>query len=104
LQGNETMKIAINQNALQTAIDPIIKSVLGLAAAASLVGVGYFGTQAFGRTPMYVVGGAMSTLGLVAQLAQSKAPKSNPQPQLVEVEEEEEAQQPTTKKKGKQSS
>jgi len=98
------MKIAINQNSLQTALDPIIKSVLGLAAAASLVGVGYYGTQAFGRTPMYVVGGAMSTLGLAAQLAQSKAQKSNPQPQLVEGEEEEEVVQPPTKKRGKQAS
>ena len=94
------MRLSINQNAL----DPLIKSVLGLAAATPMIGICYYGTQAFGRTPMYVVGGAISTLGLVAQLAQSKAPKSNPQSQLVEGEEEEEVVQPTTKKRGKQSS
>ena len=97
------MKLAINQNAIQTALDPIIKSVLGLAAAATLVGIGYFGTQAFGSTPMLVTGGAISTLGFVAQLAQSQEPKSNPQSQLIESEEEEESVQPAPKKRGKQS-
>ena len=98
------MKLVINQNALQTAIAPILKPILGLAAAASLVGIGYYGTQTFGRTPMLVTGGAISTLGLVAQLAQSLAPKSKTQPLTVEASSESESVQPTTKKRGKQAS
>jgi hypothetical protein len=84
------MKLAINQNTLQTALDSIIKSVLGLAAATTLLGIGYYGTQVFGSKTMLVTGGAISTLGLFAQLAQPKVPKQNPFPQRVEVGEEDE--------------
>jgi len=102
------MNLTINKSTLIASVQPIVKPILGLAAAASLVGVGYFGTQFLGKAPMFVISGSVSTLGLAAQLARTLVPKSKStfvqvEPKEEEVEEEEEVVQPTTKKRGKQS-
>ena len=103
------MSLSINRSTLIASVQPIVKPILELAAAASLVGIGYFGTQFLGKAPMFVVSGSVSTLGLAAELARTLVPKSKstfvqvePEEQEVE-EEEEEVVQPTTKKRGKQS-
>ena len=103
------MSLSINRSTLIASVQPIVKPILELAAAASLVGIGYFGTQFLGKAPMFVVSGSVSTLGLAAELARTLVPKSKStflqvEPDEQAVEEEEEVVQPTTKKRGKQSS
>jgi len=54
------MNITINRSTVIASLTPIVKPILGLIVGASLVGVGYFGTQFLGKAPMFLVSGSIS--------------------------------------------